>query len=977
MNAPLYWERDMTDRTKTLLRVTLLTGIASFAMVTSAFAQTAPAQTEGSAPAQAEGTGTGSASATDIIVTGTRVVRDGFDQPTPVTVAPTTELAKATPSNLADAINKLPQFANSVSPTANTQLQGNSGEHGNLLNLRGVGPTRALILLDGIRVPPTTFRGAVDVNTIPQLLIQRVDVVTGGASAVYGSDAVSGAVNFVLDKNFKGLKGVAQRGVSTRGDLGNYRIGVAGGVSFADDRGHLLLSAERSDSEGIKRSARIYGNDAYAAVGSVAGSTSAAGRQANPFIFLPNLRLATNDLNNGLINTSTASSLTNSIFLPGGTVRPINRGTPTGTVGTNVGGDGLYLPGNNQLIAPLTTTQGYGRFSYDLTDALTAHVQGSYSRSVTSYDTQAQSILGFRFFSGNAFLDPSVQAKMGPNDSFTMFRFISERGPIPTREQTDAYLVNGGLEWKLGGWTISADYTHGTSITNFAQNQFEIPKLAAALDAVHAPDGSIVCRVTLTNPGLYPGCVPMNAFGAGTPSTAAFDYAMGVSRYRARNSTDDFVLSAGGELFELPAGPVTVAVGGQYRKQELALTSNSNPSVALDTTGLRGIPANRLTRFNNTNVGEAAGTVKIKEAFVEAAVPIFKDQPFARELSLNGAARITDYSTSGSVTTWKLGGVYKPLDGLMFRVTRSRDIRAPSLFELFAGIQTQPVNFTDPHTQTSDSIRQFSGGNPNLDPEIGDTFSAGAVLSPRFLPGFTASVDYYNLRIKGAITTQGLNDVVNECETSGGTSPTCSLISRPLPFSDRSPANYPTSVSLITQNISFLKTSGIDFALSYNTRLGDGNLTLRSYLNYLMHYTSQTNSIAPIIDYAGHGVNSQTGYAYPKIRSTLSANYSNGGFTLFVQESMIGKVTIGNLKNDPATFYAVPAIKPVFYTDATMSYKFDVAGEPEFFLTANNLFDRKPPLVAAAAAPGLIYPTLITLYNISGRTLTAGVRFRF
>ena len=178
--------------------------------------------------------------------------------------APTTELEKATPTNLADAINKLPQFANSVSPQSNSQLQGNSGEHGNLLNLRGVGPTRALILLDGIRVPPTTFRGAVDVNTIPQLLIQRVDVVTGGASAVYGSDAVSGAVNFVLDKKFTGVKGVAQRGVSTRGDLGNYRIGIAGGMSFAGDRGHVLASIERFDSDGIDRSARVYGDDAYA-----------------------------------------------------------------------------------------------------------------------------------------------------------------------------------------------------------------------------------------------------------------------------------------------------------------------------------------------------------------------------------------------------------------------------------------------------------------------------------------------------------------------------------------------------------------------------------------------------------------------------------------------------------------------------------------------------------------------------------------
>lgn len=954
-------------------KLALLSSCALVGSMSSVHAQTEPASAERQGPANSAQ----EPSTAEIVVTGSRVTRDGYNQPTPVTVASTSELEKATPTNLADAINKLPQFANSVSPAANTQLQGNSGEHGNLLNLRGVGPTRGLILLDGIRVPPTTFRGAVDVNTIPQLLIQRVDVVTGGASAVYGSDAVSGAVNFVLDKSFEGVKGVAQRGISSRGDLGNYRLGIAGGMRFGGGRGHILASVERYDSDGIKRSARIYGDDAYAAVGSVPGSSVAPGRAGNPFIFVPNLRFTTNDYNNGIILTSTVPSLANSIFLPGGAVRPIQRGTPTGTPGTNVGGDGLYIPGFNQLIAPLTTTQGFGRLAYDLTDTLTAHVQGSYSRSETSYDTQAQSVLGFRFFSGNAFLDPSVQAQLGPNDSFTMFRFIAEQGPIPTREETDAYLINGGLEWNLGAWNVSADFTHGSSITNFAQTQVEIPKLAAALDAVRAPDNSIVCRVTLTNPGLHPGCVPINVFGPGTPTTATLQSVLGVSRYRAQNTTDDFVIAARGDLLELPAGPVSVAVGGQYRRQKLNLTSNSDPTVPIDFTGLRGVPANRMTRFNNTNVGAAFGKLNVKEVFAEAQVPLFKGQRFAEELSLNGAVRLTDYSTSGSVTTWKLGAVYKPIQDLMFRVTRSRDIRAPSLFELFAGVQTQPVNFNDPHTGTPGSIRQFSGGNPNLKPETGDTFAAGVVLSPTFLPGFDISIDYYDLKIDGAIATQGLNDVINECEVSNGASPTCDLIERPLPFSDRSAANYPISVSLITQNISFLQTSGIDVAASYRTKLGNGDLMIRAYANYLDRYKTQTNSIAPVIDYAGHGVNSQTGYAYPKFKGSLSVNYTNGGLTLFVQETMIGKVTIGNLKNDPTTVYAVPAIDPVFYTDATISYKFDSAGSPELFLTATNLFDRKPPLVAAAAAPGLIYPTLFTLYNVAGRTATAGVRFRF
>jgi hypothetical protein len=160
--------------------------------------------------------------------------------------------------------------------------------------------------------------------------------------------------------------------------------------------------------------------------------------------------------------------------------------------------------------------------------------------------------------------------------------------------------------------------------------------------------------------------------------------------------------------------------------------------------------------------------------------------------------------------------------------------------------------------------------------------------------------------------------------------------------------------------------------------VGEGELTFGASANYLDRFVEQTNSIAPVLDRAGHGINSQTSFAFPRFRGNFSLNYSNGGFNAFVQENVIGKVKIGNIPGDIANVYAVPDVKPVFYTDATVSYQFeDLPGEPQLFLTATNLFDRKPPLVAANAAPGLIYPTLWTLYNVAGRTLTAGVRFAF
>lgn len=907
----------------------------------------------------------------EILVTGSRVVRDGYEQPTPVTVADVADLERATPTNLPDALNKLPQFANSVSPRGNSNLLGNSGEHGNILDLRGVGGTRVLILLNGVRVPPTSYKGAVDSNTIPQLFVKRVDVVTAGASAVYGSDAVSGVVNYVLDTKFTGVKGVAQYGQSTRGDLGNVRYALGGGMDFADGRGHVIASAEYFHSDPVARGARIYGGDAYMAVGSVVGSTSAAGTAANPLIFAANVRSLQLSYE-GLITASTPAGLAISKFLPGGAAVPVTRGAATGTNNTFIGGDGYFAGGSNTLSPELTTAQAFGRISFDVSDDFRVYAQGNYARSDTQYNTQAQSILGFTIFSGNAFLDPAIQSHLGPTGSFTLFRYFDDRGPIVTKERVNSSMIGAGAEGKLGSWSWNLDYTHGNSVTNMNQHGFQIQRLAASLDAVRDTSGNIVCRVTLTNPGLYNGCVPFNAFGPGATSDAAFEYALGDSKYRGQNTTDNVGLAFRGPVFQLPAGPLDVAIGAEYRHQKLAVTSNSDPAVVPDFTGLRGIPATRRQTFNNTNVGLANGSVSVKEAFVEVNAPIFRDTPGLQELSLNAAGRLTDYSTSGQVKTWKVGAVWKPIEDITFRIARSRDIRAPSLFELFAGVQTNPTTLNDPHTNVSASFRVVSGGNSNLKPEIGDTFSAGVVLRPSFLPDFSMSVDYYTLRIEGAITTQSVSDILNECELSNGISATCDLIQRPLPFADRSIANFPIQVSTVSQNISFLETSGFDIDASYRTPLAGGKLQLRAYINIVKKFLQQNNTTSPIYDYAGYGANGTLAAARPKFKANFSVNYELGRVGIFVQENVIGKMKIG-----PTQVYAVPDIKPVAYTDMTLTYKMPVPGDPTLFFTVTNMFDRKPPIVAAPASPGLYYPTLYTLYDIIGRTVTGGIRFKF
>ena len=911
---------------------------------------------------------TEAADAGELVVTGSRIVRDGYTAPTPVTVATTADLNNIAPSNLADGLNRLPQFTNSSSPQGNTQVNANSAEHGNLLNLRGVGPTRVLIMFDGIRVPPTTYKGAVDVNVLPQLLVERVDVVTAGASAAYGSDAVSGVVNYILDSDFEGVSGVAQYGVSDRNDLANHRLGVAFGASFANDRGHFIASVEQFRSEGIIRSERAYGESRSTAAGSVIGGGT-PGTATNPLVFYTGAS-STQQTFGGRITSSTVPGLVNQVFEPNGTIRPFVNGTATGTANVRIGGDGFYTPGYGTLIAPLETDQVFARASFDFTPSLSGYVQGIYTNSVTEYAAQARFILGARVYSGNDFLDPSVQAQLGAADSFVVQAILPQYGPMPAHEETEYFSFATGLDGSFGsGWTWRADAIYGVSDTAVRQDQFDYLRLAAAIDAVDDGAGNTVCRVSLTNPGLYPGCVAYNPFGVGAASQAARDYVSGVSRFWVENTMLSVSASVQGDLFQLPAGAVSMAFGGEYREQELDLTSNSNPALTIDYTGIRA-PIG-TSRYNSLNVGVASGSVEVSEVFAEFAVPILRDAPFARSLDVNAALRYTDYSTSGAVETWKLGGTWEPVEGLSFRVTGSRDIRAPGLYELFAGETIVTSAFVDPHTGTSPFIQIRSGGNRDLAPEEGETFTVGFIARPTFLPGFALSVDYYNLNITGAIATQTVVDILNECEASNGASPTCGLITRPLPYSDRTPANAPTAIRLVNQNLSFIETSGIDIDASYRAAIGPGDLSVRLYVNWVEEFLQKTNSIARTFDYAGTVALGTVTYATPELRGTLTLQYSIGGTDLILQQTMIDEMRLG-----PTQIYAEDDIEAHFYTDVTVSH--EVRDGWRAFVTINNLFDQQPPFIAAAgASAGTFYPTVGQLYDVAGRRYTAGVRFKF
>jgi iron complex outermembrane receptor protein len=934
----------------------LLLGVSLATLATPVFAQSR----DSSAMAEVD----------QVVVTGSRIVKNGFQAPTPVTTLAAEALQQRAPSNIPDALNQLPQFRGSSSNSRSVTWNANSPNQGNYLNLRGLGTTRSLILLDGVRVPPTSFAGGVDINTLPQALVQRVDVVTGGASAAYGSDALVGVVNFILDKNFNGIKGSVQGGTSTYGDANSYKATLVGGMPFAGGKGHLEGSIEHYRSLPVASSDRANGTKQIqytsAAINGITNSTTFTGVRFAKTTF------------GGYINTGPLSGYE---FLPGGGIQVMPLGTPTTNPTYVVGGGGAYFH-DHTLISGLRTDQAFGRASYDLTPDITAHAQVSLAESRNTLNTRVQEDFagandGLTIFSDNAFLQPSVRTALGSTQSFQMSR-ISYDTPINYVDTlNDSVNANVGFDGHFDAfnrsWKWDLNYVYGRNYLRTGVNEFNNRKFFAAVDAARDPSGAIVCRVTLTNPGLYPGCVPINLFGVGAPSQAAINYVSGRSQYQAVNAMQIVAANISGDLFDLPAGAVSIAFGGEVRKQTLRETSNSDPgqAAAVDYTGIRGLPAN-VQQYNFTNIGIAAGVVKVKEAYAEVAIPLLKDLPLVKSLDLNLAGRVTDYSTSGRVETWKVGMSYVPFTDLRIRATVSRDITAPTLYQLFQGKQVVANLDIDLHTGASAQYTNEVSGNSKLTPEIGSMVVAGFVYSPSWLPGFTTSVDGYSLYITDAIGSTNQGQLNRDCELSGGTAPQCAFIIRPFPFSDRSIANNMQRVLNSSLNQAKVFQSGIDIESSYRMPLSNlsdslnGTIEFRGLATIMTANRTKANASTATANNLDVGSN-------PRLSGSIEANYENGPLMLRISQRYTGE----SRRSVTSIFTNYNILPNVAYTDVTANYKFGEDRKYEGFVTVQNLFNKQPPLQADSANPGLQFPTNRAVYDVYGRYYTVGLRFRY
>ncbi|MEY4966273.1 MAG: hypothetical protein RL274_1856 [Pseudomonadota bacterium] len=950
----------------------------------AAFSVSVLALMAATAPAQAQLNG----GVESVVVSGSRLVSNGAQAPTPVTVISAEQLELAAPRNVVDGLLQLPAFKGSLS-VANQSTGTTASNGAGYLNLRGLGVQRTLVLLDGRRMVPASSAGSVDAAQIPEALIQRVDVVTGGASAAYGSDAVSGVVNFILDTKFDGLKANAQTGISGSGDNLHYSTSITGGMSFLNERLHVVGSVLDYKSNGVTAaSARAWTSRGVSAISNPAYIRALPTSPTNSGLLVVTNPYSSVAALGGLI---TNTALAGTAFDQNGAAIPFNYGTLRSAAQMS-GGDGY----NPNLLLTLQPSQRrdqiFTRATYDVSDNFSIYVQAMASQNHIQYNslpTFELSNTSFTVLRDNAFLPQTIKDYLATPAglgiaTFTVGR-ISPDFNIPHMDAiTSSGTVTIGFDGKVPGssWTYNAYGQMGRNRDSYKTRDNPISRnLYRASDAVVNPaTGQIVCRESLSNPSATAisnpvGCSPLNIFGVGRASAASLKYITGTAIQIVRVAEDVAEFSAKGGLFDIQGGTVSAALGAGYRREAFNQETDAQSQEIRSNAGIgAAFPAgliNTLGGFERTNPQPTRGGYNVTEVFGELQVPLLQNLPGVQSLSLNGAVRYVSYSTSGGVVPWKLGLVYEPTDGLRVRASRSTDIRAANLGELYQGSSQGTSTVQDPaNGGVTTNVITGAVGNPLLQPETANTSTVGAVFTPYslfngFAPGLEFSVDYYQINISKAISTLSAQQELNFC--ANGSAQQCSFITR-------NPTGTLSRISLPFFNAAARQTKGLDFEVSYSTPLSgvmpdlDGSVTFRGLVNYIGQFTTQVQGASPI-QLAG-----DIGNSLPKWSGVFSANVDLGRWGWYVQERWVGGGKFDNTNNNGSGIYP-NQVGSVYYTDTTITFDAFPQTGVSLAFSINNLFDRDPPSTPSFLIAGSNYSNR-TLYDMIGRQYSIGLKFK-
>ncbi|KZN45419.1 TonB-dependent receptor domain-containing protein [Pseudoalteromonas luteoviolacea] len=777
-----------------------------------------------------------------IEVTGSRIIREGAIAPSPVSVLSGQDLVNTGALSIGEALNKLP----SLKPTFGMQNSGRFiGTSGlNVLDLRGMGVDRTLVLVNGKRhVSSSGGSAMVDTNTIPTEWVDRVEVITGGASAIYGADAVTGVVNFILKENIEGFSIAATHGEAENSNYDNQKLSISFGQDFLEGRGNFGISYEFATQSRLNALDNEFTN--YAA------------RELTNFEQDPN---RPDDLNNpdekfydnaGFFNLTEAG-----VFNAGGVYYTFNEdGSPRPMQLDYNKLDGLacvdceYLNLRKFLEIQPTFDRHIINFktNYDINDETTFYFEGKFAKIESenwgqpSYHTRS----GITLSRDNAFLHPQTAQIMdstlddegNPITALRINRFnedIGRRFEINTRETTRFVFGLKGIVAE--DWDYEVFINSGvTEIERANHNNLVRPNFQAAIDAVFDDSGNVVCRDTQARAD---GCMPMDIMGFNRPSQESINYVNTLSVGTAKLEQ----LNAGASLanagvYELPAGTVGIAFGIEYREEKSRQTEDDNAK-----TG--------ETFFNV--LGEDEGEYDVSEVFVETSIPLLGDIPLVDTLTLELASRYADYSTVGDVTSWKVGLDWQVYDDLRLRSTLSEAIRAPNIVELFGatsetfygvddpcrvkninkmsgaaktqreancGLIGVPAGFDDSYD--SARVRGAQSGNEELTPEESTSYTVGAVFTPSFIDGLTFTVDYWNIELEDSISRIRSQQIVDRCvDSSSIDNQYCELITR-------AGDGRMTLIESKSLNIAMQKSSGVDFELNYDIKTSLGNFKTR------------------------------------------------------------------------------------------------------------------------------------------------------
>lgn len=944
-----------------------------------------------------------------VVVTGTRIKRTEFSLPVPAQTLDAAQLEITGANELGEAIVELPAVSAGITSENSQSSTQDSGI--STVSLRNLGAERTLTLIDGRRTVGNSSSGStVSFSTIPSAFVERVEVITGGASAVYGSDAVTGVINVILRDDFEGLSFESRVGTSQEGGNTEYGITIAGGSNFADDRGNVMFSFEYDKEQpiyGHQRDKTLYN------LGLVEN------RNGDPDELSP--RLSSN-IPGGLFGGNSGDLISPDedtsywFFDNGGT------GALTPDYSTSV--NGFDERGPETVSIPRERFLMAGKVNYDLTDKVTFFASAQYStistKSERSPDTANSSRLGADFpifladgvtphpFVPQEIFDDAVE--LGNDDVFFRRRW-SEFGNRYREAENDTLRMWAGFKGDLSDdWSYEVNFGYG----EFRRSQSRggdlvIPNYLNAINAEYVDAGNPSLGLQCADEfARNAGCVPLNPFMLGSVTQEQTDWLILRDQLRARNRTTTSSAWITGTPFELWAGPVSVAAGYDFRKERSR--TRWDP---ISTSG-----GGTVTQQVNQD-----GEQSVHEGFAEVVIPLLADAPFAKSLSIEGAVRLSDYSTVGSVVSFKGGGTWQPVDGVVFRGVFAQANRAPNNIELFsrglgsqsglpdpcdgvtassvgafddtcrqdpvvAGVISALGSFTDPMVQ----VQQPTFGNGALSEETANTITAGGVFTPSFVPGLQVAVDYYSIKIDGAISEISADDVLDICYTSGDFSgtPSCSI-----PVRDAVTGQL-QEVRQTSLNINQLRTKGIDATVAYRFTPSDTSAPLLNAVPGDISFTGTLSRVlqfeeeAPVPGTTTTFVDDELGLlGTPKFTARFAMSWQNGPFKASWRTLLVGSML--NDDNGRTRLTACQEFnncddKIGLFLDRELTHNlrvsYDIPGvfggeETQLYLGVNNIANNQGPLLYGTGNVGNADDNHHTLYDLTGRFFYGGVKMRF